>query len=304
MPTPFSLLAPELSNPDPNNDVVLSIISYGPGVTKHQWFLCLVVLCFQFLPRSSMSHAHFSFSAWTLIPQLDPPPQYALVCERAPLQVLSPWLLLSQTPRVIGGLLAEAGSPPPLVIAEAVTFNGTNSGTPLARMRQLLRQSQLAQIRTAWLFGTKKEGENYFAGHSEDLGGTLRTWGKNSLLLFPEGSHPSAIHRPSYTRKKKNLAQGIGNHSLRSCIHICLPAFCPQTFQCGIKILRSWKMSLFSFFFFHYTCISPPHITDYLNSLCKIHRDQWVKYQLRNAQPESRGLKWRQFVSSLFTSSH
>lgn len=36
MPTPFSLLAPELSNPDPNNDVFLSIISYGPGVTKHQ----------------------------------------------------------------------------------------------------------------------------------------------------------------------------------------------------------------------------------------------------------------------------
>lgn len=93
--------------------------------------------------------------------------------------------------------------PYPLVTAEVLTFNGKNQSAPLARMQQLLHQSHMAQSRTTWLFGTEKVGGKvFYCYHSKDLGGALMTWGSNSLLLFSEGNHPSAIHRPLCIRKK------------------------------------------------------------------------------------------------------
>lgn len=198
-------------------------------------------------------------------------------------------------------LLAEASSPTILVTAEPTTFFRASHDAPLVYIYQLLHHSHLVQSRTVWLLGTYREGwGKYFVDHSEELGGIGRAWGKNSLWLFPESRHPSAIHRDPYVGKKKTLAHRIGNYSLWSSSHIHLPDFCPQTFHCRAKILHPWKI----FFFLHYTYISPQHILGSLHSFCKIHRDQWVKYQLKNVQPERRGFKRRQFVSSLSTSSH
>lgn len=186
MLTPFSLLAPELSNPDPNNDVFAYLFTQ-PRCHKTSMISLSSCAMFPISPKIQYVPCSLYFLSLDLDPATGPSPptpEWALIYERAPLQVLSALLLSPKTPCVISTFLAEVSSP-----------------TPCSPLRQLLHQSHLAQSRRTWLFGTKKEGKKCFADHSEVLGGTLRTWGNNSFLLFPEGSHPSAIYRHLCTRK-------------------------------------------------------------------------------------------------------
>lgn len=206
---------------------------------------------------------------------------------------------------MIKTFLAETSSPSTLVIVEPKTFFRTSNDVPLVHIYQLFHHSHLVQSKNCPSLAI----------------GNLKRGGKGMYFVIiqkirgPEGKIPFCcslrvgiplLHTELHMWEKKPLLTEYETTASGSAVVSICQISTPRHFSAGLKffILRKYFFFLLFFFFLHYTYISPQHIPDSLQSLYKIQRDQWIKYQLRNVQPESRGLKWRQFVSSLSASSH
>lgn len=191
--TPFSLLAPELSNPDQNN--VFGYLFTWPRCHKTSMISLFTHVMFSVSPRIRYVPCSLQFLSLDL----------DLATEH------SHQISINTRKSTTGGPLP---SPPflPDSLHDQPHCPGHCWGCKLQRNKLWCSPDMCccsSFTGPTWhkagqpgYLEPRKRGKSIFDDHSEDLGGTLRTRGKNSPLMFPEGSHLSAIQKPSCMRKK------------------------------------------------------------------------------------------------------